>query len=64
MGCLLGAQFLLGMAVTQNITHSSQKFLSFKENDLNLISSVPHQGYGYNQELFFPQNCFSLLRVI
>ena len=44
MGGLLGTQFSLGIAVTQNITRFSQKSLSFKENDLRLISSIPHQG--------------------
>ena len=60
MGSLLGTQFFLGIAVTQNIIHFSQKSPSFKENDLNLISSVPHQGNWYNEELFFPQNFFSV----
>ena len=60
---LLGTQFFLGIAVTQNVTYSSQKSLSFKENDLNLISNVPHQGYGYNEELFFPTNLFFIFCI-
>ena len=44
LGGLLDTQFFLGIAVTQNFTHFSQKSFSFKENDLRLISNVPHQG--------------------
>ena len=45
MGSLLGTQFFLVTAVTKNITHLLQKSLKFKEIDLRLIFSAPHQAH-------------------